>query len=132
MRPNSIKWFERLFLATLAIGLFQAGYAWQGETTTSSVPFVLFVTIAVFLIILVLILLVSRKRNRVAMWILVAFFVIGIPAFYKVLTSGQFFGVASISVFQTILELIALIFLFTPTSRAWLSRNEGSKLTEQH
>jgi len=122
MRPNSVIWFERLFLATLAIGVLQSAYGWNAAVAASSVALVLTVMIVTFALILGLVFLVSRKRSRIALAVLVLLFAIGLPGFYKIITSGPFFGVESVALLQTVMELVALVFIFTPESRAWMRR----------
>lgn len=121
--PASIKLFERLYLFTLAIGVVLAVMQFGQLTEMLSVDFVLMIQVFTFGLLLALVLLVSRKRSRVAKWILLAMFGIGTVIYLTQLPmtlDTGFPGVAS--AIQTLLQLVALCSLFTRESRDWLSR----------
>jgi hypothetical protein len=85
MRPDTVIWFERLFLMSLALGVFKAWYAWNEAVALAPAPFVLFVEVSTIILILALVLFVSRARSRVAKWILIVIFILGLPASYKLI-----------------------------------------------
>src|SRR5687767_12462675 len=73
MRPRTIAWFELLSLAGVALSLAFTVMIWE-ETTRALGLVVLSVVLAVFLsLFIMLILLVSRRRSRIAKWVMVAF-----------------------------------------------------------
>ncbi len=131
MRPDSVIWFERLSLASVALGVFQSGHGWKEATALASVPFVLFIQIFVSIFIVTMVLLVSRRHSRIAMWALIVLFVLGLPTIYAVFAAGLYFGVQSLAVIQTTLQFVALILLFTPASRAWLKAKPFREPTAQ-
>ena len=132
MRPNSIIWFERLIFGTLCLGALQSYLNWQGLIATASntkvdpVAFVLTIQISAFAIISVLTLRTSRRRSKVAKWLSIALFVLGIPASIGIFASGVFVGLVWIAALQTVAQFIAYGLLFTPSSRRWLNRDEPS------
>lgn len=126
MRPASIARFEWLSLLALGIGLVMAVVTWDqsvavarsGGMGTGSVLLVMAVSIAVPLL---LILLVSRRANVVAKWILIAMFLGGLAMIFlspKVkLASGPHFLV---QIAQILMQAMAIALLFTKESRRWL------------
>ncbi|MBC2664088.1 hypothetical protein H7F51_01000 [Novosphingobium flavum] len=127
MRPQSIIYFERIIFGTLILGVIQNFFGWNRAidlvATTQSNPvfFIVFVQIFTYLLIGTLTLLVSRRRSKVAMWISITMFVIGIPVLFKIVASGLLFGSGAITALQTIGQLIAFALLFTSSSRHWMS-----------
>ncbi len=125
MRPATIVWFERLIFAMLALGLVQA---WLNFDKLAALPrsFVLMVSAVMVALIILLTLLVSRRRSRVAMWISIVLFVLGLPALVttmKLMLIGAVTALAAgMDVLQALLELIAYGLLFTPSARRWLNR----------
>lgn len=130
MRLGIIVNFERLMVGTIATAWLQMMLSWNEMvrrlSLTMSHP-------ALFLIILMGVmtalyllptLLVSRRRSKIAMWILVLLFVMGIPGFVRALGSGQLIGSPLLTILQEIGQLIALVLLFLPRSRAWFRRED--------
>ena len=131
MRPDSIVWFERLIFGTLCLGAIQTYLNWQQVLATAStsgtpVAFVFIVQISVFAIITLLTLLTSRRRSKVAMWISVALFALGIPAFIGLVASGLLIGSGWIAALQTLGQLVGYGLLFMPSSRRWMNREDPS------
>ena len=131
MRPDSIVWFERLIFATLCLGAIQTYLNWQQVLATESasgtpVAFVFIVQISVFAIITSLTLLTSRRRSKVAMWISVALFALGIPTFIGLVASGLLIGSGWVAALQTGGQLVGYGLLFMPSSRRWMNREEPS------
>jgi hypothetical protein len=129
MRPQAIIWFERLNLSTLVLGVVQSWLAWDALMKIGqSVAFILGVQIFSFGLVIALTLLVSRRRSKVAMWVLIVFFVLGLPTMFKVLRDGMLFGSHAISAIQTIAQFAALALLFTGPARRWMNRESDTDL----
>ena len=79
------------------------------------------VTTAIYV---VLTLLVSRRRSRVAAWMLIAIFLFSIPTFVQTFTRGSRTGYTLLAEIQIIAHLAAYILLFLPSSRAWFRRED--------
>jgi len=124
MRPTTIVAFEALYLVTLAIGILQAYLGWQQLQAMASPFFIVTIQLVTLGLLVVLILLVSRRRSRFAKWVLVVLFVIGLPMTVKIFASGQLAGSAALTVCQSLLQLIGLVMLFLPASRAWLTKQD--------
>ena len=122
MRPKTIVAFERIYLLTLLIGVFQAIIGWRQAIALASPGFVVTIQAVAFGLILALVLWVSRGRSKVAKWIMVGLFVLGLPGTFVSFRSGMTLGWPILTLSQTIMQVVALGLLFTPSARAWLSR----------
>jgi len=128
MRPESIVTFEQIMLGTLVLGLVQAWLSWEtaiakAPTVPHLVGFLLILLILANALVLTLTLLVSRQRSKVAKWISVILFVIGMPMVAKQVTHGGSLPSLTIIFLQIIGQIVAYGLLFTPSAREWL--NEG-------
>jgi len=130
VRPKSIVWFERLIFSTLLLGAIQSYLSWdetvalESQANSNPAAFTAFVQVGVFLIIGTLTLLISRRRSKVAMWVSIALFVLGLPVFFTLLARGLVIGLGVITVAQTLGQVIAYGLLFTPSSRRWMRGDE--------
>jgi hypothetical protein len=130
MRPQTIVNFERVNIGALALGLVQDYVSWgtpkqQAIMAHHSLLYFAAIQLFSFGLIVALTLLVSRRRSKIALWILVILFVLGVPATVLMAVRGQLLGSSLISLIQCIAELVALIFVFTPSARRWM---KGEKL----
>ena len=119
MRPRTIVNFELIFFATLILGLVQSFLGWDRATQLMSVGFVLTVQIFTFGLLGGLALLVAHRRSNLAKWILIVLFVLGLPAFFKIVSGGLLLGSVWISVLQTFGQVVAYGLLFTASARSW-------------
>ena len=125
MRPATIVTFERLIFAMLALGLVQL---WSNLQKLTTLPkgFVLMIAAAMVALIILLTLLVSRRRSKVAMWISIVLFLLGLPALVttvRLMLAGVVMPLAGgMDVMQNLLELIAYGLLFTPSARRWMNK----------
>ena len=127
MRPQPILWFERAYLLNVALGAASV-LAYWGDLRRVAQAGLLAATAVLFLVLLaILTLLVSRRRSRVARWIIViltlAGVAISIPALPMSMRAGPrgWLGVA-----QLLLQIAAVACLFTPAARLWLRRPRGA------
>jgi hypothetical protein len=129
MRPQAVIWFERLNLATIALGAVQSWLAWDSiRQLGQSIAFILTIQILVAALVIGLTLLISRRRSKVAMWILIVLFAIGLPGMFVMLREGRLLGSHLISAVQTIVQLAALVLLFTLPARRWMNRESDTDL----
>lgn len=122
MRPVTIVNFERIILATLALGAVQTWLGWDRLAALSSVPRLIVTDIFSFGLVILLTLLVSRRRSKVAMWISIVLFVLGLPVIVLLAVKGEMVGSALISIVQTIGQFVAYGLLFTPSARRWMNK----------
>jgi hypothetical protein len=120
MRPATIVAFESIIFATMGLGLVQLWLDWEGLTRVASAGFTLTVLLITFGLVCGLTLLVSRRRSKIAMWISIGLFVLGLPMVFSVAASGLLIGSAWVTALQTVGQLVAYGLLFTPSARSWL------------
>ena len=137
MRPKPIVYFEWLYLATLLMGVVQSYLNWDRllvvmAKVSSNPSFIILVTqVLTFALIITLVLIISRRRSKVAMWIMIVLFVLGLPTVIRTLTSSAA-AIGAISPLSTLItivqmagQLAAFGLLFTPAARRWMNRQEG-------
>lgn len=125
MRPKAIVYFEWIFLGTLALGLVQSYLSWDSAialsaTQANPATFAILTLALTFGLVLILTLLISRRRSRIAMWVSIALFVLGLPMVFALAAQGLLFGVHAITAVQTIAQIVAFGLLFTPEARQWM------------
>lgn len=121
LRPDSIVWFERIIIVTLLLGIVNSWLIWPQLVSQASPAFVFAVQAMTLIMILGLTLLISHRRSRVAKWISIALFVVGLPTFFNQgLPAG---GSGAVSIIQILAQLLAYSLLFTPSAKRWLKRD---------
>ena len=120
MRPKTIVAFETIMFATLGLGLMRTWLDWDSLAQIASAGFALTVLIFTLGVIGGLTILVSRRRSKIAMWIMIGLSILGLPMFFSLAASGLLIGSAWISALQSIGQFIAYGLLFTPSARSWL------------
>ena len=123
MRPKTIIAFEWISLSMLLVGIVHSIATWEESIAMSSPGFVITVQAFSIGVALALILWVSRGRSNVAKWINVALFVLGLPVMIVLFGSEQMTGSSLVTLAQTVIQMIALGLLFTPSAREWLSKS---------
>lgn len=128
MRPLAIIAFERLFLGTLVVGLIREYFDWDmivdmtaAADVTHPVALILGVQLLITVIIVGLVLLISRRRSKIAMWLIILLTIGGfysfVPSLQEASTVSGIFGIV-----QAIGQLAGLALLFTPTARQWMAQ----------
>jgi putative flippase GtrA len=70
-------------------------------------------------------LLVSRRRSKIAMWVSIALFALGLSVFLVQSTINGLLGLDGIlSALQSICQGVAYGLLFTPSARRWMRRED--------
>lgn len=128
MRPASIQWFERIYLATLVIGLGNLLIHFGTLSTVmgnvgSTMTVVMLSFAAGIAISLLFWYLVARRASNIAKWFLVALVVIGLIGLPSGFTMTETLGVpyVAIGALSTVLQVIATALLFTAESRRWFA-----------
>ncbi|QAY75958.1 hypothetical protein [Sphingosinicella sp. BN140058] len=126
MRPRSILIFERLFLASLAIGLVQAWLGWDALVGRAAADghglgMVLTLLGLTFFTLAGLALLVSRGRQASAKWVLTLLCALGLPLVLASLRRGSIVGSHPLALVQAGLQVASLLPLFTGEARRWLA-----------
>ena len=153
MRPKTIVYFERIIFGTLLLSALHAYLTWDrvwdrviGQFATDPdlatldpnlmVDILLATWIFLLALFVTLILLVSRRRNKIAMWILIVWVVFRLLySSVQTIMNGVLLGsgllsfLLSIVVLQGIVQGVTVGLLFTPSARRWMNR-EDEKLRE--
>jgi hypothetical protein len=121
MRPGTILAFELLYLASLASAVFRVAIAWSRTSAEGPIHMILAVLFFSLVLNLALVLFVSRRRSRVAKWILVALFLFGLTSYLRFLETGvrSFDDWAETGL--GLVQALGIGLLFTPSARAWLA-----------
>ena len=118
--PKHIKYFEWTWLGSLATGIIVSALSYSEMVPGGLEIFAGFIQFFTFGISLLLILLISRKRNNIAKWILVVMFGFGIVMYIPQLAFLFNIGfVGVLSSLQFLAQCVGLYFLFTEDSREW-------------
>ncbi len=139
MRPQSIIMFERLFLASLALGAVnfvlsyeQAAAVLANDTGARQFGlgsgFLIGMTVVSFAVYLLLWFLVARKASHAAKWTRVVLVTIGV-LFAPAALTGPWDRTLVLSLLVHGLEVAALVQLFRPDAKAWLAGKEQSDPT---
>ena len=127
---RSLRYFEILSLAALALGVIVAGLQYNALASSPDAAAlggsvgVIIVQFIVLLFSAVIILLISRKKSKIAKWVWVVLFVIGLPFYIPQLArmfDAGFAGVISSG--QFLMICASIYFLFTPDARQAMKRN---------
>jgi hypothetical protein len=131
MRPESIRWFERVYVGRIVLSLALGIYGWRWLHSLNDTPALhmsislrIVGTAAGLLLNMLLLYLIARRAGVIAKWIFVVFAVLlVIPVIQTViapnflpaaLKMGPLFGVG--------LDFTMVMLLFQPDSRAWFER----------
>jgi uncharacterized membrane protein len=141
-RPQSIIWFERLYLALIAIGLLNAVLRWSSmqemiaqQPNSAVLPdWFLPMTLGIgFLINILFWYFIARRGSNVARWIYIVILVIGVlglilSAVMGTLFANQVNGV--IGLINTGLSLACGWLIFRPDAQPWFAGVRGPDLTD--
>jgi hypothetical protein len=129
MRPKSIIMFERLFLASLALGAlnFLLGYEDLAQLAANDPGlrrlglgsgFLVGIVAASYAVYLLLWHLIARRASNMAKWILVLFAVLGLLSALPTLR-GPWDATLALALVVYALEVLAIVYLFRVDAKAW-------------
>ena len=128
--PISIIAFERRMLVSVVVfGILNISLNYDKLATYASTVELWVVTFLSVGFTVTLVLLVSRKRNVIAKWILIALFVVSLPKYVSNIVNNDFnlpTATHGIQLLQTAMQAIALGLLFTPGARSWVTKGTGA------
>ena len=114
-RPNEVKNFEKMQLTTLGLGIIVAALGYEKLIVLSDPITILLSQFILLLLLLWTILYITRKKSRIAKWILVGFNIIGIPFYIPQLSFMLNNGIQGwLSVIQLVINFSSLYLLFQP------------------
>jgi hypothetical protein len=124
MRPTSVARFELLAYVSLLLGVLGVALTFENHVQQAGLFFVLAVQGITFAVLIVLIWLIARRRQNWARWVFAVLFVLGLPLSLPMVWASLMPITLSgvISVVQIALQVVGLIFVFSPQSRPWFQR----------
>jgi hypothetical protein len=124
VRPSTVVRFELLTWLSLVLGVVGVALSFETYVRQSGVAFVLIVQSFTFAVLALLIWLIARRGKNWARWVFTVLFVLGLPLSLPMVWASlapiTLAGV--ISVVQIALQVVALVFVFSPQSRPWFQR----------
>lgn len=116
MRPKSIAMFEAFYLLAILIEVARIAWQWAPLSPTERWSWVAQAAVS-----LLLVLLAARRRARSAAIVLAALFVVGLPYAGQAVISGGVTVSTVVTAVQVALQVVALLLLVRPESRAWFA-----------
>ena len=120
MRPGTIIWFELLYLGSLVVGVVRLAFNWDEVVVASEETLTLGVLVFALAINLALILFVSRRRSRIAVWLLVVLFLFGLSSYVPLIWTPLVVEDV-VDILLGLAQVLAIALLFSPSARAWLA-----------
>jgi hypothetical protein len=129
VRPKTIVYFEWVNFGTLLVGVLQSYLTWDRVAQAAAAypggaRQIIIMFVFIYALFATLILLVSRRRSKIAMWILIALFALGLYGLVEAVIRGQLASDVITTVLVEIVQGVALGLLFTPSARRWMNRKD--------
>ena len=132
--PSNVSWFEKLMYTTLLMGIGLIALdgprmAAKPEVAASGgLQFMIIVGILTALVMILLIWLIARRQKNWARWLLAVLFVLGtipaVPLLIELIQANPLAG--AISFTQTIVQVVALILVFSGNARPWFAKSAST------
>jgi hypothetical protein len=133
MRPESIRWFERVYIGRIVFGLAITVYSgyWANRTFGNYPPpgyltgWIALGTLLISLLCnLLLLYFIGRRASRIAKWLFIVGAVLSLVSILRVVIAPNFLpAVFKIgSLFGVGLDFTMIMLLFQPDSRDWFER----------
>jgi hypothetical protein len=132
-RPNSIIWFERLYLGTIALGLINTAITWstiQGQVAATPGAGLLpggFMIGTILIGVVVNLLLwyfIARRGSNVARIILTVLFALGIFGVFAIFVQGMPWSMKIVPLISFVLQAVGVFLLYRPDAKPWFSPNK--------
>ena len=131
VRPKTIVYFEWIIFGTYLLSAFQVYLIWDriywfGNPPDRNLAAAIFVIFLIFTFALAatLTLLVSRRRNKIAMWVSIALFAVSHSVWFIEPPMDWLGSETILPALQTIGQVVAYGLLFTPSARRWMNRED--------
>jgi hypothetical protein len=140
VRPKTIVYFERIIFGTLLLSALQIYLGWDLALVEAAPSHpdlavsMIEILITEFVLPGTLTLLVSCRRSKIAMWVLIVWFALNIWSVAPLIIGGRL--LTSQQIIRTALKIIGQVaacsLLFTPSARRWINREDekNEKLRE--
>jgi hypothetical protein len=119
--PTNVVWFERLAYASLGLGFVVLALDRQNLSRLAPPAALVGMLLLTIAVMALLIWLTARRRQGWARWALLALFLLGLPYFFANLLRQSLLSVP-VSLLQTVLQGVALFYVFTGDAGPWFAR----------
>ena len=119
--PSNVARFEQLFYASLCLGVFIFASDFDRLSRLGPASSMIGTVGLAIGVVGLLTWLIARRRQNWARWVMVVMYVVGLP-FFVINMSEQGILTVSLSAVQAVLQLVALVLLFTGNARPWFAR----------
>lgn len=128
MRPKTIVYFEWVTFGTILLGVLEQ------MAIAPDVPTRVIIILIFNVMVVMLTLLVSRRRSKIAMWVVIVWFVLNVAnaIILMILFESNIIVAQWHTQFRTLQGIgqgVAFGLLFTPSARRWMKRDD-EKLSE--
>jgi hypothetical protein len=129
VRPKTIVYFEWIIFGTLLVGALQSYLTWDRVAQAAAAypggarPLIIML-VFIYGLFATLALLVSRRRSKIAMWILIALVALGLYGLVEAVIRGQLGSDVITTALGEVVQGVALGLLFTPSARRWMRRED--------
>lgn len=130
-RPKTIVAFELIFFAVLTLGVLKIWWNWE-DFLPNNVPLGIGLSVLIVRLLILggLVLLVSRRRKKIGVWVLILLtlgpILSHILLFLKVSSIATTTDLMWMIVLESGVEIFAIALLFTPSSQKWLAHNQDT------
>jgi len=131
MRPESIRWFERVYVGRIIVSLALGIYGWRwlhslhaGPALHTFISLRILATATGLLLNLLLLYFIGRRASAVAKWIFVVLAVLMVVPVIQTVIAPNFLPAALKMgpLFGVGLDFTMIMLLFQPDSRDWFAR----------
>ena len=136
IRPKPIVVFEMIFCAVLVLGVIKIWWNW-GDFLENNIPIGIGLTVLIVRLLIIggLVFLISRKRKKLAVWVLILItlgpIVSNVFLIFRVSASTPTIDHLLMVLLESGVEIFAIALLFTRPSKAWFSNKDNTtKLTQ--
>jgi hypothetical protein len=140
VRPNSIIQFDRFYLGGMALAAINLVILIRNtlfdpflQRAVLGRDYIVGSQVLIFSLLLLLWFLISRNASNVAKWILTVMTVLGVLMTLPTLPTLAGRGLLSTAavVVITVLQIVAVVFLFRADAKAWFARKGGAAADDE-
>ena len=127
-KPREVAWATSLLWASFAVGLFTMALDWSYESSVQPISKLVLDGAVAFLILAFLIWKISQGKNWARIVYLVLF-LLGMFFYFTFarVAIGRSIAVALLTVLQSLMQLVALIFVFVGPAKEWFKASTNAR-----
>lgn len=130
--PSNVARFEALMYASQGVGALVSILRWNRSVAKASAGFVVFVEGGAFAYIVLFVWLIARRQKNWARWLFLILGLLGLPLYFRTLRQILRFNplAGSFCIVQFLLELVAMLLIFTGNARNWFKQPASAVPTD--